>query len=86
MLRNFALRAARFACARAWLDEVKVEQSLQNIQQPFRFTGLHIHDRTGICRFNRVCREISDVANRVEIFRKICWDLAGIQDLLYLVG
>lgn len=48
------------------LHEVKIEQQFKNIEIPFGLTRLNFKYFAGSLRFDRMCREIPDVANRIQ--------------------
>lgn len=68
-----------------WLHEIEVEKLLQEVERPFGFLRLHLHNLTRIRGFNWVRGKIPDIANCIEVFGEVRGQLVGIENLLDLL-
>ena len=73
---QFFVQRFPLLCAFGWLYVIVVEQRLQDIQAPLRFARLQVQGFLGIHAFLRMCSEVADVPDGIQVFlnirRQVC--------------
>ena len=61
-----------FALLRShWLNEREIEESVENVEQPFSFVRFNIHNLSGMLIFRWMSRKVSDQSNCVDRIRNV---------------
>ncbi len=68
---EFLVERSDLLCTPCWPDKVKVEKTLQDIEEPFRLPRLDVQDQAGVGALEGVSGEVADVADGIHVFGEV---------------